>query len=94
MVQMITGHNFLNRHESLVNPGTDPTCRLCREEDESAWHLIGECPMLRAKRWEYLGQHFLDSPPDWSPSRLLQFLLKAKFPEMNQREDSNLSQTA
>ena len=94
MVQMITGHNFLNRHESLVNPGTDPTCRLCREEDECAWHLIGECPMLRAKRWEYLGQHFLDSPPDWSPSRLLQFLLKAKFPEMNQREDSNLSQTA
>ena len=94
MVQMLTGHNFLRRHESLVNPGTSPTCRLCREEAESAWHLIGECPMLRTKRWEYLGAPFLDSPPDWRPNKLLQFLLRAKIPEMNQREDLNLSQNA
>ena len=94
MVHMLTSHNFLRRQESLVNPGTSPTCRLCREEAESAWHLIGECPMLRTKRWEYLGAPFLDSPPDWRPNKLLQFLLRAKIPEMNQREDLNLSQNA
>ena len=91
MVQMITGHNFLNRHQSLINSDTSPTCRLCKEDDESAWHLIGECPMLRGKRWEYLGGPFLDNPPDWSPCRLLQFLHKAKISEMNQREDLDLS---
>ena len=91
MVQIITGHNFLNRHQSLINPDTSPTCRLCKEDVESAWHLIGECPMLRGKRWEYLGGPFLDNPPDWSPCRLLQFLHIAKISEMNQREDLYLS---
>ena len=92
MVQMITGHNRLNRHQSLMEPGISPTCRLCREEDESSWHLIGECPMLRTKRWEYLGGPCLDNPPDWSPSKLLKFLHKAKIDEMNIREENPLSQ--
>ena len=92
MVQMITGHNRLNRHQSLMEPGISPTCRLCREEDESSWHLIGECPMLRTKRWEYLGGPCLDNPPDWSPSKLLKFLHKAKIDEMNLREENPLSQ--
>ena len=92
MVQMITRHNRLNRHQSLMEPGISPTCRLCREEDETSWHLIGECPMLRWKRWEYLGGPCLDNPPDWSPSKLLKFLLKAKIDEMNRREENPLSQ--
>ena len=48
--------------------------------------------MLRTKRWEYLGGPCLDNPPDWSPSKLLKFLHKAKIDEMNLREENPLSQ--
>ena len=50
-----------------------------------------QCPMLRTKRWEYLGGFELENPPDWSPSKLLKFLLKAKIDEMNEREDNIFS---
>ena len=92
MTQMITGHCRLNRHQSLIDPGVSPTCRLCGEEAECSWHVIGRCPMLRTKRWEYLGGFELENPPDWSPSKLLKFLLKAKIDEMNEREDNIFSQ--
>ena len=92
MVQMITGHNRLNRHESLINPEVSPTCRLCKEEDETSWHIIGECPMLRFKRWQSMGEAFLENPPDWNPRKLLRFFHIAKIVEMNQREDLDPSQ--
>ena len=82
----------LYRHQSLIDPGVSPTCRLCGEEAECSWHVIGRCPMLRTKRWEYLGGFELENPPDWSPSKLLKFLLKAKIDEMNEREDNIFSQ--
>ena len=59
------------------------------EEEESSWHIIGDCQMLRNKRW----QPFLDDPPDWRPWKLLQFLHDSKIIEMNKREIPNLSQS-
>ena len=92
-VQMLTGHNRLNRHESLINPGISPMCRLCTEEEETSWHIIGECPMLRSKRWQSFGEPYLDNPPEWRPWKLLQFLHDAKIAEMNKREILNPSQS-
>ena len=87
LTQMITGHNRLSRHESLVNPAVSPTCRKCMEEEETAWHIIAECPMLLNKRWQTFKIPFLDNPPVWRPWTLLRFLQIAKIEEMNQRED-------
>ena len=43
----ITGHNRLKHHEHLLSVEIiDSICRLCLEEEETAWHLIGECPSL------------------------------------------------
>ena len=41
-VRFITGHNFLNRHNLLVNPALDTSklCRNCGEEEETGDHII------------------------------------------------------
>ena len=68
-------------------------CRLCTEEEETSWHIIGDCPMLRTKRWQSFGEPDLDNPPEWRPWKLQQFLHDAKIAEMNKRETLNLSQS-
>ena len=85
-VQMITGHNRLKRHESIVNSGVvDATCRLCLEEEETSWHLIGECPALWQQRGDSFESYQLNHPPDWKVPQFLNFLRKAKIAEINDR---------
>ena len=60
MVQAITGHCWLRRHQSLISSDVDPVCRLCNEEEETPWHLIGECPALWQARTEIFFTHFLE----------------------------------
>ena len=95
-VQMLTGHCRLNRHESLINPSVDPTCRLCLEEEETAWHVIGECPALWIKRRDSFDTLFLDNPPKhWKVKQLQKFLRSADLEKLNDRvaleEDSQRS---
>ena len=50
-IAMLTGHNRLKKHEAIVNQDDkDSLCRFCLEDDESAWHIIGECPALTSVR--------------------------------------------
>jgi len=58
LVQIFTGHNFLNRHDALVDPEKDPTCRLCEEEEETSFHLVAECPALAWLRMQVFGGRF------------------------------------
>jgi hypothetical protein len=60
---------------------------------EMVHHIIGECPMLRSKRWQSFGEPFLENPPEWRPWKLLQFLHDAKIAKMNKREIPNSSQS-
>ena len=90
MVQMITGHNRLNRHESVVNHEGDPTCRLCLEDEETSWHIISECPALWRNREQIFGQKFLDLNPEWNVNQLQKFAIAAKLEKLNQRGVLNL----
>ena len=94
MVEMLTGHNRLNRHQSLVDKDVSPTCRKCREEDETSYHIIAACPRLLFRRWEAFNTPFLDENPIWHPKSFLKFLRLAKIKEMNQRESIGSSQNA
>lgn len=86
LVQMITGHNRLNRHEALVNQEGDPSCRLCLEEEETAWHLIGECPALWFNREQAFGSKFLDLNPEWNTFQMLRFAKWTNLKQLNNRE--------
>ena len=73
IIQFITGHCFLNRHNSLTNSSIDPTCRLCLEEEEEPRHIIFECPALAVERNKY-GFRVSNFPFTWSPEGLDGFL--------------------
>ena len=74
VVQVISGHNRLRYHESKINQNVDPLCRLCGEEDETAFHLIGECPVLFNKRAHHFHKYLLDECPDWNPRQLVNMI--------------------
>ena len=66
LTQLLTGHNFLRYHESHICKDVSPLCRLCKEENETSFHLIGKCPVLMEKRKEIFHTYFLDENPDWT----------------------------
>ena len=93
MVEIISGHNRLNRHQNIVDKDVSPLCRLCKEENESSFHIIASCPRLLYKRWQAFKTPFLDENPVWHPKSLLKFLHIAKIREMNNRAPKEDSQT-
>ena len=79
MIQLITGHNFLNRHEALVNKTGDADCRLCLEDEETAIHVIAECPALARPRLQTFGKCFLALPLQWSIQEVASFIREAQI---------------
>ncbi len=52
MVQVITGHNYLNYHQNNLGRVSSPLCRYCQEANEESWHIIKECPAFALSRGE------------------------------------------
>ena len=77
MVQLITGHNYMKRHEALVNRTEDSECRLCLEDDETSFHIIAECPALARQRLMSLGRIILGKPLQWTIKEITSFLREA-----------------
>ncbi len=74
-VELLTGHNFLHYHKSLIDDGeTNPMCRLCGQEPESSSHLLLLCPTLEEQRLRYLGAIEITDPTILKPSKLLNFI--------------------
>ena len=59
LVCLLTGHNTLNRHLTLLRRMDDPLCPLCKEEEDTSLHLLGNCCASAKKRCEFFGRYFL-----------------------------------
>ena len=59
LVGLLTGHNTLNRHLTLLRRIDDPLCPLCKEEEDTSLHLLGNCCAIAEKRCEFFGRYFL-----------------------------------
>ena len=80
LVQIITGHNFLKRHESLVNDDDYNECRLCLEDEETSFHIIAECPALAGPRLRTFGVVFLkQNALQWSSREIASFIHEASI---------------
>ena len=78
LVQIITGHNFLKRHQALVDEDDDNECRLCLEDEETSFHILAECPALAAQRLNVFGTPFLKQTSlEWTPQEIASFLRAA-----------------
>ena len=84
VVQFYTGHNFLNRHESIVQVGfpqmPDSWCRLCGDGEESTHHLLAECEPLGALRFDIWGEVDLFPPFHLSSKSIIDFLRRGEIP--------------
>ena len=89
MVQLITGHNFLNRHNAIVELGeADPemsACRFCHQDEESSFHILAECDMFTRLRRDIFLQDKLEAS-DLANSKTsvlnyIKFLKKTEIPE-------------
>jgi len=88
MVQIITGHNFMKRHSSLVDPDEEAECRLCLEDEESSFHIFAECPALARLRQMCFGCPVQSAPLIWSTRQVVSFLREAQidFLQVDQQE--------
>ena len=80
LVQIITGHNFLRRHEALVRETGEAECRLCLEDEETSFHIVAECPALAEPRLRVFGTLCLDAQAlQWSSREIASFIREASI---------------
>ena len=82
LVQCITGHNFLRKHEALIDSGESlDSCRYCEEDSipESSFHVVGECRAFNEVRHAIFKRHTLADPPEWTVRKLASFLREASI---------------
>ena len=90
LMQFVTGHAHMNRHQNLVDTAAaerndedievaSPQCRFCSKGEETPYHLVLECEETAEDSRRYLK----DQPPErdkinvkfnWSVHKLIQFL--------------------
>ena len=46
-IRATTGHNFLGKHQNHIDPYISAVCHLCKEDVETFFHFMVECPNLR-----------------------------------------------
>ena len=75
-LRWISGHNFLRRHNNLVDKVNypSPVCRLCNLEEETSSHVIMDCEALGQLRAKVFGKHLLTELDTWKVKDLLKFL--------------------
>ena len=94
LVQYLTGHAFLRRHDKIVEHGTkdhgdNDECRLCCEYDEETpHHIITECPSQGYRRFGSFGSHKLDPFfTNWKVPQMMGYLDSSEFRELEATYD-------
>ena len=78
LVQFMTGHNFLNRHNYVVKLAEQrsPICNICDfGYIQDTAHIIGECPYFLGLRKDLFLEHIIVPPfVDLPIGRILAYL--------------------
>ena len=81
-IRTISGHNALMYFQSKIDPEVDPRCRLCRQSDETFFHLVTECPRLHRLRQDKFLDMRISNDHGWSVQELIEFSLNPKVNKM------------
>ena len=76
LVRAITGHNFLGKHQNIIDHTISKVCRFCNEDTETFHHFITECPSLRQLRLEIFQDKPFPSDNTWSIKKVNLFILE------------------
>ena len=98
MIQFITGHNFLNRHNFIVHglhEEVDPMCELCDYNySQTTAHIIGECPALTGARLEVFSLYTIEPPFNFTIRAIVKFLHRAGIAALSMEEPEGVNQTS
>ena len=72
-IKIITNHNLYSYFQFKCNPEINPLCRLCGEDNETAYHFLAECPSLLIHRINTF-QTYKGLPNNCSPNLILKFM--------------------
>ena len=68
LIQYITGHAFMGRHDQIVENGSKEgdgsraaECRFCQQADETPHHIITQCDPLSGRRNSWFSSHSLST---------------------------------
>jgi hypothetical protein len=59
LVQVIIGHNVLNKHLHTAGVRDSPLCSMCNKEAETSAHFVGACDVYALSRLHCLGAPIL-----------------------------------
>ena len=76
LLSLLTGHDELRYFVSKKDPHIPPTCRFCKNADETFLHLLTSCKPLSAQRLEVFGKSALpiDVTQIWTVDKLMEFI--------------------
>jgi hypothetical protein len=70
VVAFLTGHGPVRKHLNIMGLfDGDPSCRFCKSETETVYHIICRCEALARQRYKYFGKLFAE-PKDTSMASL------------------------
>ena len=72
-IRIISGHNSLFYFKSKIDSSIKPECRFCREEDETFYHLVNECPSFNESCREFFLDKNITNNHEWSAKDLIDF---------------------
>ena len=83
---LLTGHGGFRKQLQRMGLADNSVCPLCRQDEDTALHLLCECQALRWCRFSCFGQTVITDPSDVSGlscSLLLGFIMKSgRFEEI------------
>ena len=75
----------------MCNPEINPLCRLCGEDNETAYHFLADCPSLLTHRLNTF-QTYTGLPANCSPNLILKFIKHKSLNYWLQNKDDLIPQ--
>ena len=73
ILRLISGHNGLFYFKHKIDPEISPSCRFCREDDETFYHLATNCPSFHLTQREVFKDKYPIMSGDWNVRDVLRF---------------------
>ena len=72
-IRTITNHNLYSYFQFKCNPEINPLCRLCGEDNETAYHFLADCPSLTTHRLDTFNT-YTGLPNNCTPNLIQKFM--------------------
>lgn len=95
LINLLSGHNCLQRNQYIKKICSSDECRLCLEEEETSEHILCSCLAINELRRKYFGraQSTAQDIKEHSPFTILKFVDEANVAELLFKNKSSICWT-